>query len=144
EATVVTLYLLESVNLQLRPRLLKELRPGTRILSHAFKMGEWRADDQLGLRGGDMRSVKVYKWIVPAQVAGVWEWEGLEGGPDRVELEQSFRDGTGSAWLDGEAVDLAGAALCGANLALQIRTAKTATPQRFTLNFENNSLESVW
>ena len=144
EATVVTLYLLEAVNLQLRPRLLKELRPGTRILSHTFKMGEWRADEQLELRGDNMRGVNLYKWIVPAQVAGVWEWDGLEGGQYRVELEQNFQDVTGRAWLNDESVDLSNAALCGASLTLQIQTGVAADSQTFTLSFENNALESVW
>ena len=143
DATVVTLYLLESVNLQLRPRLLEELRPGTRILSHVFKMGDWRADEQFELRVENRRPVNLYKWIVPAQVAGSWEWEGTEGGRYRVELEQKFQDVTGRAWLDDEAIDLTGATLCGASLTLQIQEGKSA-PQTFTLNFENNALQSVW
>ncbi|MGB6242469.1 MAG: class I SAM-dependent methyltransferase [Castellaniella sp.] len=144
DATVITLYLLEAVNLQLRPRLLKELRPGTRILSHVFKMGDWRADEQIELRGGNQRGVNLYKWIVPAQVAGVWEWEGMEGGQYRVQLEQRFQDVTGSAWLDDAVVKVDSATLCGAALTLRIQTGKTAVPQAFILNFENNALASVW
>lgn len=62
EATVVTLYLLPSLNLKLRPKLLKELRPGTRIVSHAFDMGDWKPDQELEVNGR-----KVYLWIVPEQ-----------------------------------------------------------------------------
>ena len=60
EATVVTLYLLSSVNLQLRPKLLTELRPGTRVVSHAFHMGDWRpaATEQVG-------SSTLYYWVIP-------------------------------------------------------------------------------
>lgn len=144
EATVVTLYLLESVNLQLRPRLLKELRPGTRILSHAFRMGDWRADDKVELRGGNLRGVNIFKWIVPAQVAGVWEWDGAEGGQYKVELEQKFQDVTGSAWLNDQPITLHSATLCGANLTLHLETGKAISPQTFTLSFENNALQSVW
>src|SRR5690606_9512867 len=57
EATVVTLYLLDTVNLKLRPRLLHELRPGTRIVSHAFDMGDWLPDEHLELGG-----INLYKW----------------------------------------------------------------------------------
>ncbi len=59
-ATVVTLYLLRSVNMKLRPRLLKELRPGTRVVSHTFDMGEWKADKE-----GDVNGVRIYLWTVP-------------------------------------------------------------------------------
>jgi SAM-dependent methyltransferase len=60
EATVVTLYLLSSVNLKLRPKLLKELKPGTRIVSHAFDMGDWQPAEtrQVG-------ATTVYYWVVP-------------------------------------------------------------------------------
>src|SRR5690606_7190880 len=51
EAIVVSLYLLDSINVQLRLRLLSELRPGTRIVSHAFDMGDWRADDRIKMSG---------------------------------------------------------------------------------------------
>jgi len=61
QATVVTLYLLSSVNLQLRPKLLSELKPGTRIVSHAFDMGDWKP-----LRTEKVGSSTVYYWVVPA------------------------------------------------------------------------------
>lgn len=60
EATVVTLYLLESLNEKLRPKLLRELKPGTRIVSHAFRMGDWQPGKTLQVGG---RSV--YFWTVP-------------------------------------------------------------------------------
>ncbi|MBD2258790.1 methyltransferase domain-containing protein [Pseudanabaena sp. FACHB-2040] len=60
EATVVTLYLLPELNLQLRPRLLEELQPGTRIVSHAFDMGDWEPDEVV--RVG---SQTIYYWVVP-------------------------------------------------------------------------------
>ena len=56
EATVVTLYLLTSVNLKLRPKLLRELKPGTRVVSHDFSMGEWKSDSKshvASMTGGD-------------------------------------------------------------------------------------------
>lgn len=62
-ATVVTLYLLPSVNLQLRPKLLQELRPGTRIVSHAFDMGDWKPQKELDVNGR-----KIYYWVVPEKV----------------------------------------------------------------------------
>ena len=64
EATVVTLYLLPNVNLKLKPRLLAELKPGTRIVSHSFDMGDWTPDKKIELDG---RSI--YFWVVPAKKA---------------------------------------------------------------------------
>ena len=65
DADVMMMYLLSSINLKLRPRILDEMRPGTRIVSHAFDMGDWKPDqrDQVGYRN-------VYLWIVPAKVDG--------------------------------------------------------------------------
>jgi ribosomal protein L11 methylase PrmA len=60
EATVVTLYLLPELNLRLRPRLLAELKPGTRIVSHQFDMGDWKPEKELELDGRT-----IYLWRIP-------------------------------------------------------------------------------
>lgn len=60
EATVVTLYLLPSLNQKLMPKLMKELKPGTRIVSHAFDMGDWKPEQELDVNGR-----KVYYWTIP-------------------------------------------------------------------------------
>ena len=60
EATVVTLYLLPSLNVKLMPKLMKELRPGTRIVSHAFDMGDWKPEKEIDVNGR-----KVYYWTIP-------------------------------------------------------------------------------
>lgn len=65
-ATVVTMYLLPELNLQLRPTLLA-MKPGTRLVSHAFDMGDWEPDQVLGTE-----RERAYLWIVPAQLAGRW------------------------------------------------------------------------
>jgi ribosomal protein L11 methylase PrmA len=62
-ATVVTLYLLPDVNLRLRPKLLRELKPGSRIVSHDFHMGEWKPDKHLMVDA----SSHIYLWTVPAK-----------------------------------------------------------------------------
>jgi ribosomal protein L11 methylase PrmA len=59
-ASVVTLYLLPSLNVKLMPKLLKELKPGTRIVSHAFDMGDWKPEKELDVDGR-----KVYYWTIP-------------------------------------------------------------------------------
>jgi len=69
EGTVITLFLLTDVNLRLRPRLLA-LRPGTRIVSLVFTMGEWMPDETVTTGCGSFCTA--YLWIVPADVAGTW------------------------------------------------------------------------
>jgi len=66
DATVVTLYLLPSVNLRLKPKLLADLRPGTRIVSHSFDMGEWQPDKRAEANGRSL-----FLWVVPADKSKV-------------------------------------------------------------------------
>jgi precorrin-6B methylase 2 len=74
QATVITMFLLEEINLKLRPRLL-DLKPGTRVVSNAFTMGEWTADETVTLE--ENKDCGVYctalLWIVPAKVEGTWK-----------------------------------------------------------------------
>ena len=137
-ATVVMLYLLESINLQLRPRLLDQLRPGTRIVSHAFDMGDWRADDWIKMNG-----VNIYKWIVPAQVAGNWEWTCHESRSYRLELRQKFQDVTGKAWLDGVPAHLEILSLNGSRLDLEICGKREAAQNELALFFDDGVLKSI-
>jgi hypothetical protein len=97
EATVLTLYLLPEVNLQLRPRILAQLKPGTRVVSHDWDMGEWRPDATAVIQGlakrvMPLRESTLYLWIVPASVAGSWsvQVEGA-GAMEAMEIEFSQR-----------------------------------------------------
>lgn len=62
EATVVTLYLLPSVNLKLRPKLQQDLKPGSRVVSHSFDMGDWKPDKEVEFNGR-----KLYLWVIKPQ-----------------------------------------------------------------------------
>ena len=85
EADVLTLYLTQDVNLQLRPRILAEMRPGARVVSHDFNMGAWRPD-----RRQRIGTANVYLWLVPARVAGRWALTA-DGRTATLELEQRFQ-----------------------------------------------------
>ena len=85
EADVVTLYLTQDVNLRLRPRLLSELRPGARVVSHDYNMGDWRPDQRQRI-GSD----NIYLWVVPARLAGRWTLTH-EGGNATLDLRQSYQ-----------------------------------------------------
>jgi SAM-dependent methyltransferase len=68
DANVVMLFLLSSVNLKLRPKLLRELKPGTRIVSNTFDMGDWKPDKEAAVHGtddGTSLSQYLYLWIIP-------------------------------------------------------------------------------
>src|SRR5258706_1677253 len=106
KATVVTLYLLPEVNLQLRPKLLA-LKPGTRIVSHDWDMGDWKPDQERKLavpakKVGVEKSSRVYLWIVPLQVGGAWCGTGAARGAT-LELRQQFQEFHGELAVDGGA-----------------------------------------
>lgn len=80
EPTVVTLYLLPEFNLKLRPLLLAQMRPGSRVVSHEWDMGDWKPDETLLVPSpekphGTNREHKVMLWLIPAPIAGRWRVE---------------------------------------------------------------------
>jgi len=118
QATVVTLYLLSKVNLRLRPKLFKELKPGARVVSHDFSMGKWQADNSAVVEDKllDYKSVheplsfgdywdkhNIYFWIIPANASGVWKWTMPDLSGDThysLLIEQTFQEIIGKA-LEG-------------------------------------------
>ena len=137
-ATVVTLYLLDLVNLQLRPRLLDELRPGTRVVSHAFDMGDWKPDQRQ-----NCGNINLYKWIVPAKVAGTWQWQATTGETYRVELKQKYQHVTGKAWIDGVAAQLKRVLLSGDLIELQIKKDAKIRPICFVMRCARQQWQSI-
>jgi SAM-dependent methyltransferase len=71
QASVITMFLLPEINLKLRPKIL-DLKPGTRIVSNSFTMGEWAADETVTINDGCTSWCKALLWIVPAKVEGTW------------------------------------------------------------------------
>jgi len=106
EATVVTLYLGEAMNLKLRPKLLAELRPGARIVSHQFGMADWTPDRSVDVRGADGVR-RIHLWVVPADVEG--RWRATPGGRDALlDLAQANQEVDGSLSIGGSAAALRG------------------------------------
>ena len=111
KATVVTMYLLEELNTQLRPTILA-MKPGTRVLSNTFSMGDWEPDQVIRVTNGTG-----YFWTVPANVAGLWTLSGLdENGNATLKLDQTFQRLGGSLTLQGKTQNLLGARIEGAAL----------------------------
>ena len=121
-ATVLTTYLFPRVNMQLRPVIFEQLKPGARVVSHEFDFGSWKPDAKVTVNVpnkpyGPPRS-EVFLWIVPANAAGRWEWRlpGDAGAVYTATFEQTFQELSATAvagskpariekpWLRGEEI----------------------------------------
>lgn len=111
DASVITMYLLPRVNLELRPKLLA-LKPGTRVVSHDFSMDDWKPDthakievkDKYGAAGGVS---DVYFWVIPARVAATWQWQlPVTGKPRSYEmtLTQKYQVFSGEVRIGSQVV----------------------------------------
>ena len=107
-ATVLTLYLLPKINLDLRPRILSQLKPGTRVVSHDFDMGDWKPDERREIavpnKSYGPPVSRIYLWYVPANFAGKWRWQLTVGGQPRVyeaRVKQRFQQLDGEFLVDG-------------------------------------------
>ena len=117
QASVVTLYLLSRVNLRLRPKLIRELKPGTRVVSHDFSMGDWEPEKSIVIEDKvdyvpfhDTRFVDdywdkhtVYFWVIPANVSGTWKWTMPTPTGNKsysLAVDQKFQELEGEAFED--------------------------------------------
>ena len=109
-ADVVTMYLLPYLNMRLRPTLLA-MRPGTRVVSHSFHMGEWKADEHVEAANRD-----VYFWRVPANIEGSWRFTVGNGPGPTVKIRQRFQEIEGEALWGNRASPLTEATVRGARV----------------------------
>jgi len=101
KATVVMLYLWPEVNLKLRPKLLRELKPGTRVVSHSHNMGNWEPDQTVTVPQGH----NVYFWVIPANVTGIWELDNPREKERYVmKLSQQFQIVSGTLRLGSDEI----------------------------------------
>ena len=107
KADVISMYLLTDLNLRLRPKLL-DLKPGTRLVSHAFSMGDWLPEQKETLAP----RYDVYLWIVPAKVEGRWTVQRGEK-QFTVEFKQKYQNFEGTAQVDGKSVPVTNGRLRG-------------------------------
>lgn len=126
-ATVVTLYLLPRLNRRLRPRLLRELRPGARVVSHDFGMGDWDPDRTVevravfGGRDGFRVDHRLHLWVIPADAGGAWRLAGPSGEDFELRLVRRFQKVHGTLAFDGGQVPLRKAKLRGDTLTFAAR-----------------------
>ena len=134
-ATVITMYLLPRVNLELRPKLLT-LKPGTRLVSHDFSMAEWKPDlhEQVQAKDkyGDVGGLSdIYYWTVPAKADGSWRTQlELRGKPVQYEiaLAQQFQMLTGTARAGGRTVKITNGRLDGDNIHFEFTAEVNGAP----------------
>ncbi len=135
DATVITMYLLPRVNLDLRPRLL-DLKPGTRLVSHDFNMDDWKPDASVDMEvkekyGSSGGTSSVYFWVVPAKTAGQWRWQLTVGGKPQVyelALEQKFQAVSGTVRVGGRSAALQDSRLRGDQIAFTFSAEVNGNP----------------
>ena len=99
-ASVVTLFLLETVNLRLRPKLFAQLKPGSRVVSNSFSMRDWTPDRKISHPSAYDKVI--YFWTIPAPLGGTWTWQSKLGQKEvsgALKLEQEFQAVQGKAAL---------------------------------------------
>ncbi len=118
KATVITMFLLPDINLRLRPKIL-DLKPGTRIVSNTFTMGEWTADDTATVDSGCTSWCTAYLWIVPAKVAGTWRLPQGE-----LTLNQEFQMISGTLKLPSNSTPITNGRLHGDQITFDVGRAQ--------------------
>ena len=140
KATVVTLYLLPALNIRLRPTILA-MKPGTRVVSNTFTMGNWTADQTVQSDSGHMG----YLWIVPAKVEGSWTISGLPGLSNshslRLSILQQYQEITGTLEVPGRtnSISIKGR-LNGDQISFEYRD-QTGVLRSFVGSVENNMIK---
>ena len=107
QATVITMFLLPQINLKLRPKILG-LKPGTRIVSNSFTMGEWEEDESASANGDCSGWCTALLWIVPAKVEGTWKLPDGE-----LTLKQTFQKISGTLKSKNQVTSIASGRMSG-------------------------------
>lgn len=139
QATVLTLYLLPGMMESLRPKLLRELRPGARIVSHDFDFGEWKPDRTIEVKTDEKYDLtgnwtsNVHLWIVPAAVEGAWNGSvaGERGGSFLLQVRQRYQHFEGEFTRDAQVHELKGGQIDGSRVRF-VATGPGGGSQTFT------------
>jgi precorrin-6B methylase 2 len=131
QATVITMFLLPAINLKLRPKIL-DLKPGTRIVSNSFTMGDWAADETATVEGGCTNYCTALLWIVPAKVDGTWK--SAQG---EVRITQSFQALSGTVNSGGNRTPITNGKMVGDQITF------TAGNSQYTGRVRGNAIEGT-
>jgi SAM-dependent methyltransferase len=131
QATVITMFLLPDINIKLRPKIL-DLKPGTRIVSNTFTMGEWAADETATVNGDCVSYCNALFWIVPAKVTGTWQLPQGE-----LTLKQTFQMVSGTLKSGNNTTQIANGRLRGDQISF------TAGGAQYTGQVNGNAIEGT-
>jgi len=131
QATVITMFLLPDINLKLRPKIL-DLKPGTRIVSNSFRMGDWSADETATISNGCETYCTALLWIVPAKVAGTWK-----SAQDEVRITQEFQMISGTVNSGGRSTPITNGKMVGDQITF------TAGTSQYTGRVNGNGIEGT-
>ncbi len=129
DATVITLFLLPDINIRLRPKIL-DMKPGTRVVSNSFTMGEWKADETANAGNGCGSWCTAYLWIVPAKVEGTWQMPQGE-----LALKQMFQMVSGTLKSGNTSIPITNGKLNGDQISF------TAGSNQYTGRVNGNVME---
>jgi SAM-dependent methyltransferase len=132
QATVVALYMLPEVNKQLLPRFFNQLRPGTRVVSHRFEIGDWKPDMTLKAYG-----TTVYLWVIPAPVQGDWRVRLTNEKGTReyaLKLQQKYQEISGTVKDGDRNLNVASMRLDGRDITISV--ADAIAGRRFQMDLE--------
>jgi SAM-dependent methyltransferase len=132
KATVITMFLLPSINLKLRPTILN-MRPGTRVVSNSFDMGDWRPEQTVEALGECTSYCRAHLWIVPAKVQGTWKLP--DGG--ELTLEQKYQVITGTLRMGASNMNISTGKVIGDQITF------TAGTQQYTGRVSGNTIEGI-
>jgi SAM-dependent methyltransferase len=131
QATVVTLFLLPGLNVRLRPILL-DMKPGTRVVSNSFTMGDWEPDDSASVSEDCTSFCKAYLWIIPAKAGGKWQV-----GQSELTIEQQYQTFTGTLKTGNVIAPITQGRLSGDRIAF------TAGDTQYTGSVKGNAMEGT-
>jgi hypothetical protein len=114
QATVITLFLLPDLNVRLRPKIL-DMKPGTRVVSNAFDMGDWTPDDKVTVTEGCTSYCTAYYWVVPAKVQGTWKMPQGE-----LVLQQKYQTLSGTVKVGNVSAPISDAKMTGDQIAFNV------------------------
>lgn len=131
KATVITLFLLPDLNVKLRPQIL-DMKPGTRVVSNSFTMGDWKSDETQSAKDNCTSYCTAYLWIVPAKVEGTWK-----SGNEELKLAQEYQMVQGSLNVGGRLANVQNGRLRGDQISF------TAGENRYAGRVSGNVIEGT-
>jgi SAM-dependent methyltransferase len=139
EATVMLIYLFPDINIRLRAKFLSEMKPGSRLVSNAFDMGDWRPDNSASIGGQ-----RVYYWVIPANATGTWKWRSPDGRRTAfmLKVEQSYQAIRGTLTQEDQQSTLTDAKLTGDRITFRIEqdSGGRKTAREFAGTISGNSI----